>query len=91
MTERIKVILDYPHNFIFIIRLIFPRTTISAFQVLSFLSNKCRCTISFGPELAYGSLRVKIGPIYVEILALEIISTDLDLEDIRLKISDFSC
>ena len=53
--------------------------------------NKRGCTISSGPELAYSSLRVKIRPIYVEILALEIISTDLDLEDSRLKISDFSC
>ena len=33
--------------------------------------NKRRCTISSGPELAYGLLRVKIGTIFVEILALK--------------------
>ena len=55
---------------------------------VNFYNNKNMrgCTIGSSPEHAYGPLRVKIGPIYVEILASEIISTDLDLEESRLNI-----
>ena len=47
---------------------------------VNFYNNKNMrgCTIGSSPEHAYGPLRVKIGPIYVEILGLEIISTDVD-------------